>query len=183
MKTKNKMMMVAMLVVSCIALQAANYTQLINGTLYTNATVVLVNSTNQVGVVLANSTNKYSLLANYGAQDSVTNWPAASFSPQGSYPNTIYAPYRNAAFYLSTPAQAIDGNSTRTMAQVTFAASVDGVNWASNYLTIAVSVTNNVVTNIDTLATPYLAIQSIGNTNATTPLTNILIEVSGKPQL
>lgn len=177
----------------CATAHAGNYVTLLTGTGGTNATSLVGLTNYQQGVVFAAWTNAYNLQINGGSQGNLgggqqnTNlWPAASFSPQGNYPNTLYGPFRNTAIFTQLPLTAT--NAVAATIIVRYAGSVDGNNWVSNVvvqtfnpIANTASAANN-LTNYDSTSYPYIALQAIEN-NAAVPITNALIEVSGKPGL
>ena len=83
-------------------------------------------------------------------------------------------------------------NATSTAVVFRFAGSVDGVLWATNAFvftyTIPINsltpnnVPSSVLTNTATGALPYMCLQDIENPGVSA-LTNIVVEVSGKPGL
>jgi hypothetical protein len=152
----------------------------------TNAATGALTNNVQIGVVAATSTNFYSLSGSLGVQSATNLWPSAGFSPAASYPGTVFGPFRLAEIYTAmTP---MGSNATAATVIVRWAASVDGNNWVSNVFVqtynSAINVTNIVgaplLTNYDTVAIPFLCIQQIEN-NLGIPLTNVLIEINGKP--
>jgi hypothetical protein len=163
---------------------------LIDGTLTTNVSIAVgaTYPTNTIypGVVLGLATNTYNLYNGIGYQANTNLWPSVGFSPLGSYPNTVYGPFRNVEFYIAGDLQAT--NTTSTAVVYRFAGSVDGNRWVSNYYTFTETVAVNTkspgawITNFDTGAMPYISLQTIENPGANA-LTNIILIENGKPGL
>ena len=168
-----------------ISVQALPTTVLINGPLYTNATVVVGASTNQYGVVLGAATNSFNLSSGIGTQLNTNLWPSAGFSLVG-YPNTLYGPFSTACIAINGALTATNASSTTITYR--FAASNDGTLWVTNYASytqvIAVNSTTATMTltNVNFGAIPYLALSSIENPGVAA-VTNIVISVSGKNEL
>ena len=174
---------------AAISLHAGTYTTLISNLSGTNITTTITGNTNVGyttninGVVIAGTTNYYNLAGSLGPV-TITNgwWPAAGWSPQANYPNTLYGPYRGNVLIFGGTLMST-GVVTTTL---TFAGSVDGQMWQSNLLTWVITPATNQktvaqYTNYDSYAWPFLALQNWTSANAN--LTNCVLETSGKPGL
>lgn len=168
-----KLILIALLACSAtIAARAGTYTTLVNGFLSgTNTTLVGVSNL-VTGTVQASFTNTFNLNTGTGTQANTNLWPSQGFSPQAAYPNTLYAPYRLADFGFQSA-----GGTALTYR---FASTIDGTIWTSNAFSVVVPSGAFFQTNFDTQATPFYALQSIENTNASA-VSNLVIEVNGKP--
>jgi len=155
--------------------QAAQFT-LVNGTLGTNSTVTVGGTNYTTGWMTPSSTNNFNLASGIGTQSNTNQWPSAGFTSVG-YPGTLYGPFRCASIY-------VNGSATTGSTAATFylAVSQDGANWSTNYAAFAWTPGSPLVTNIDLGAAAYCCINQIRNPNAG-GLTNLLIEVNGKPGL
>ena len=176
MKTKNKFFIAVIAMVAVLGTtfsSQALMTTVVNGPAYTNATVLVGTNTLQNGVVAAVSTNYYNLAKGSGVQVNTNAWPSAYVSAQGGFPGALGGPSRYEQFYI---------NSTGTgTIPIVFAGTVDGSNFVTNFLTINYPAGSPYMTNVDLGALPGLGLYSVANTNAATAVSNLLIEVSGKP--
>jgi len=187
MKTLQKIICIAALIATPLVSQALPPTALFDGTLYTNATVVVGGNTNQVGVVLAASTNTFNFPAasswnasgvTVGSQLNTNQWPSAAFQSYG-YPQTIYGPFQTAEIYISLPNTA----GTADTHVVTFNGTPDGVKVLTNLYSFTVTAGTPLYTNINIGALYGLAVNTIANTNAAAAVTNGVIIVGGKNEL
>lgn len=193
--------------------QAGNVTTIINGNfLGTNNNVALYSNTNTLGSITNNYQNGtvpgasnvlYFLSINNGSLPPITTtnalgsiggtnaWPpvlpAASFSPQGLYPNTLYGPYNN--FVLGGYCTLMATNATSTAIIAIFAGSIDGIYWQTNVLVLPLTVpinsfspTNFITINTTSGGWSYYALQQVNNPGVAA-LTNLVLEANGKPGL
>lgn len=204
MKTKNKFLAAIMATVCFLlapALFAGTYTTLWQDST-TNVTAAYNNAaglnssgavTNNyiIGTVGGASNVFFYLSGTTGTQPALgTNsyLPAAAVSPQGTYPGSLYGPYNNMAVVVSANIMAT--NATATSISFRFAGSIDGVNWFTNFYvhnyniptTSTTAVTPITYSNVVTYAVPFICLQEIDNPGVAA-VTNILVEVSGKPGL
>ena len=160
----------------------------IDGSLFTNATVSVGGVTLQNGVVLPSSTNYYNLTNQAGAQPNTNQWPCSILTPQGTYSSSasyLIVPYpafvpasSNFTFFCSFS----NTLGTAQSASFSFAASLDGILWVSNYLTLTESTGNSSFsTNVG--AINFVGLSSVANTNPAAALTNISLKVGFKPGL
>lgn len=155
----------------------------------TNSSGVYTNNA-LTGVVLGATTNFFNLSGSAQlpatSQPNTNLWPSASWSLLTTYPNTYAAASANLQFYFQLPLTAT--NATSTAVVLRFAGSVDGSLWVSNYFnytyTIPVNTLNagGVLTNINTGALPFIALQAIENPGVAA-ITNAVVEASQKPTL
>ena len=161
----------------------------------------------QLGIVPASSNVLFNLSSVAGSLPlaiALTNsyppvLPAEVFFPNGGvngssggYPNTLYGAYNNTliGIYYSMTATNIGITSVAFI----FAGSIDGVLWQTNALTMVTTVpastiaapqlspTNMITYSFTSAAWPMYALQQINNsTNTVSAITNIVIEVTGKP--
>ena len=194
---KKLLSIVALVGLTALAVRAAqlNPTVLINGPIYTSYNqIVGVDGTNssgvftnnvQQGVVLALSTNFYNLSWTPNSQVNSNQWPAAVFSPQGSYPNTLAGPSRLEDIITQGAFTATNAVGAQTIF-IKYAKTADGTVFITNALTLAFTASANSLaiaptdTNYDSLASGYFVLQEIDNTNAVA-VTNLFNEVSDKP--
>lgn len=135
--------------------------------------IIVGSSTNMVSVVSANVSNVFNLP---GFTYNTNLWPVLQFPD----PVNLQA-FRNLS--LATQFASQDTNICNLIIRV--AASADNAHWVSNYavITILANGTSTVSTNnnIDTIAMPFLALQSIANTNSTVAITNLVLQPVAKP--
>lgn len=124
--------------------------------------------------VMNAATNTYNLSAVLQAQSDTNAHPALPLCNRGLGSRLL-------ALSIQSKATA----STSGLTTVRLGASVDGASWQSNWLTFTITANGTSVvpfaTNVDTYAFPFIALQSIENTNATAVITNITITASAKP--
>lgn len=185
----------AVLLAACTLMAGQVPVQIVAGGYGTNSAQILMNSvTNQTGVVKGAATNSYNMPVVSGASSSSyaitgasanTNlWPPSGFAMIGGYPGTLYGPVRQVTIFEQFSIMATNAGGTQNV--VVRWAGGDGYIWQSNYLvqTLAIPANQTVfstfVTNNDTLGMPYLALQSLENTNVTA-LTNVIIDATAKP--
>lgn len=190
MKTIKKIILLIALFVTAHVAEAATYVSLIDGRLYTNNTVAVgatyPTNTLQLGVVLGAATNSHNMGVTTGVQVNTNQWPSLGFSPQGGFPNTLQGPYAQVQIgvYGELPAT----NATSTSITIRWAGSIDGTLWQSNYLQTVYVIPVNTklqglyLTNTQTGPLPYMCVQQIENPGVAF-LTNLVIQVSGKPGL
>ena len=152
----------------------------------------------QVGVVPGASNVLWQLSSTLNAQPFLgTNGylPALVFYPNGGvgglgvgFPNTLYGPFNNTLIGFGFNLVATNASSTTVTVQ--WAGSLDGVYWQTNLITqtYVVPVNSLAPTNgIETiqytaLAWPMIALQQVNNPGVAA-VTNMIIEVNGKPGL
>lgn len=191
---------------------AANFTTLMNGYAYTNANVPLFSATNssgvwsnnfQIGTAPGASNILFALSANSGTQPysgATGLLPAFSYNTEIGYPNTLYGPQNYTTIVINGFLMATNATSTAVLFK--FASSIDGGTstntlgtstpqaiWVTNYtvltMTIPVNSFNATQPVTNTIATGgwgYLNLQAIENPGVAA-LTNIVIEINGKPGL
>jgi len=138
-----------------------------------------------------------------GSAGGTNNWPpvlpAQPFYPGGGvngsgvggYPNTLYGPYNN--LLVAITYQSVFTNNVAGVATFIFAGSIDGVLWQTNLFSLALTTpvysgagTGLAPTNgieyvaFASAAWPIIALQQINNAG-TNAITNIVVEVTGKP--
>lgn len=190
-----------------LASHASIFFTLLNGNLYTNNNVAYNSGTNgpgvvtnnfQLGVVPGASNVFWALTQQSGQQPQLgTNGflPSAEVNADGGtpptfiggYPNTLYAPWNNTTIGVYGNLVATNASSTSVTFQ--FATSIDGTVWQTNYqtMTMVIPVNSLVPTNLITSSFTsggncYIALQQINNPGVAA-LSNIVVEVNGKPGL
>jgi len=168
----------------------------INVPLYggTNGSGIYTN-TFQNGQVPGASNIVYQLAGSTGLQP---NFGTNGFLPSAvdnltGYPNTLYGPQNYVT--IVTTGNLLATNATSTAVVFRFAASADGGTgsaglWVTNYAVVTLTIPINATSSTqpcstNTVATGgwnYLALQAIENPGVSA-LTNIVVEVSGKPGL
>lgn len=119
-------------------------------------------------IVDAFFTNNYNLSTTSSAQADTNSFPA----------QPVTSPYglNNRLLTLSGDIQCSAANSG--LETFYLAVSANGTRWVSNYTSFSITCNGTThvpwITNIDTLSYPYVAIQRIGNTNATVTITNTI---------
>lgn len=156
------------------AVHSASYvpiTTYIDGS--TNTVVYGGPTTNIVSVVLPNSTNNFNLP---GMANNTNAWPAIPL-PAANNIQPFSKLFLQGQFKTT-----VDG--TNGYIKITLAASSDNVNWVSNYATVSIQGVigglANAGTNFDVGAIPFLAIQSIANTNTASAATNFVLTAAIK---
>lgn len=175
-------------------------TVLLNGNTVTNWNVAYNSGTNTSGVVTNNYQNGqvpgasnvfYALNVSLGAQPlKGTNGylPAFVLNSGGGYPGALNGPSRMVAVEVGGSLMATNASSTAVVFQI--ATSVSGINWVTNYTTIAYTVPVNsfapagncIITNIDMGGMEYIALQQINNPGVSA-LTNIIVDINCNPGL
>ncbi len=188
-----------------LEIQAANFTYLMNGPASTVINAPLNGGTNtsgvftntfQVGQVPGASNIVFQLAGGNGIQPlNGTNGflPSAYFNSEPGYPGTLYGPNNFTTIAITGNLLATNASSTAIVFR--FAANIDDATypaglWVTNYAVITLTVpvnglvsTQPVVTNTIAMGGwKNLALQAIENPGASA-ITNIVIEVNGKPGL
>lgn len=183
---------------------AGNFITMLDGRLYTAPNVPLYGGTNTSGIytntfqngqVPGASNVVYQLAAGNGLQPNFgTNGflPSSFVNLEAGYPGTLYGPQNFTTIIASGNLMATNASSTAVVFR--FAANIDSAAyptglWITNYavltMTIPVNTLNSTQPVTNTFSTggwANLALQAIENPGVAA-LTNIVIEVNGKPGL
>lgn len=195
------------LAASALVAKASIFFTLMNGNLYTNNNVAYNSGLNGAGAVTNNfqlgtcpgsSNILFALTPSSGQQPQLgTNGflPSAEVNSDGGtppnfiggFPNTLYAPWNNTC--IGVYGSLVATNATSTAVVFQFATSIDGTIWQTNYQTVTMTVPVNsfsptglVTSTFTTGGNCYVALQQINNPG-TAALTNIVVELNGKPGL
>lgn len=169
-----------------IGLNQSNLCNAVVGATGTNSSGFPTNNVT-VGLLPGAQTNTFNLnilgvpgfvnVGNYSTQVNTNNYPSIWFSPQASYPNTLYGPFNNTTINI------FDNGTNVSVQTYKLAQSLDGVYWVSNAITAAVTTGTPWTTNFASGGVVYYALQSEASTNAAAVVVTNIFEVSGKPGL